>query len=128
MNKPSDIDPRNSRAIAELVPSLDGVGVRLRLAPGLKAEATAYARSIGLSFNALCAVALRDYLNARQVQGAAPSTSKPVHSTVPRTTPSATATPAASVPMRKLGPNEKCYCGSGKKYKKCHGAPGQASN
>ncbi|WP_446027740.1 SEC-C metal-binding domain-containing protein [Lelliottia amnigena] len=23
--------------------------------------------------------------------------------------------------MQKLGRNEPCYCGSGKKYKKCHG-------
>lgn len=27
---------------------------------------------------------------------------------------------------RKVGPNEPCPCGSGKKYKKCHGAPGAA--
>ena len=25
---------------------------------------------------------------------------------------------------KKIGPNEPCPCGSGKKYKKCHGAPG----
>ncbi|HEX3302300.1 MAG TPA: SEC-C metal-binding domain-containing protein, partial [Thermomicrobiales bacterium] len=24
---------------------------------------------------------------------------------------------------RKIGPNDKCFCGSGKKYKFCHGAP-----
>ena len=29
-------------------------------------------------------------------------------------------TPARS---RKIGPNDKCFCGSGKKYKFCHGAP-----
>ena len=29
-------------------------------------------------------------------------------------------TPARS---KKIGPNDKCYCGSGKKYKFCHGAP-----
>jgi preprotein translocase subunit SecA len=28
---------------------------------------------------------------------------------------------AASVPAGKLGRNDPCYCGSGKKYKKCHG-------
>ncbi len=27
----------------------------------------------------------------------------------------------------KIGPNEPCPCGSGKKYKKCHGAPGAAA-
>ncbi len=26
----------------------------------------------------------------------------------------------------KVGPNEPCSCGSGKKYKKCHGKPGAA--
>ncbi|WP_439959671.1 SEC-C metal-binding domain-containing protein [Thermogemmatispora onikobensis] len=30
------------------------------------------------------------------------------------------AQPAA--PPRKIGRNDLCYCGSGKKYKKCHGA------
>ena len=25
---------------------------------------------------------------------------------------------------KKIGPNDPCPCGSGKKYKKCHGAPG----
>jgi preprotein translocase subunit SecA len=29
-------------------------------------------------------------------------------------------TPARS---KKIGPNDRCYCGSGKKYKFCHGAP-----
>jgi preprotein translocase subunit SecA len=24
---------------------------------------------------------------------------------------------------KKIGPNDRCYCGSGKKYKFCHGAP-----
>ena len=27
---------------------------------------------------------------------------------------------------RKIGPNEPCPCGSGLKYKKCHGAPGRS--
>jgi uncharacterized protein YecA (UPF0149 family) len=26
-------------------------------------------------------------------------------------------------PRRKIGRNERCYCGSGKKYKHCHGRP-----
>ena len=33
-------------------------------------------------------------------------------------------TPARS---KKIGPNDKCFCGSGKKYKYCHGAPAQKS-
>ena len=27
---------------------------------------------------------------------------------------------------KKIGPNDPCPCGSGKKYKKCHGAPGRS--
>ena len=34
------------------------------------------------------------------------------------------------VPFRraepKLGRNDPCFCGSGRKYKKCHGAAGQS--
>jgi preprotein translocase subunit SecA len=26
----------------------------------------------------------------------------------------------------KVGPNEPCPCGSGQKYKRCHGQPGRA--
>lgn len=37
----------------------------LRLPPALKAQATAYASQLGISLNALCAVALRDYLDLR---------------------------------------------------------------
>ena len=28
---------------------------------------------------------------------------------------------ASEGPMRKIGRNDPCYCGSGKKYKRCHG-------
>lgn len=30
-----------------------------------------------------------------------------------------------TVPVRELGRNEACWCGSGKKYKKCHLHPDQ---
>ena len=29
---------------------------------------------------------------------------------------------ASQGPMRKIGRNDPCYCGSGKKYKRCHGS------
>lgn len=36
-------------------------------------------------------------------------------------------TPAKTQPKpKKLGPNQRCYCGSGKKFKHCHGKPGSA--
>ncbi|HEV2011890.1 MAG TPA: SEC-C metal-binding domain-containing protein, partial [Candidatus Limnocylindria bacterium] len=31
------------------------------------------------------------------------------------------ATATATAPSQKLGRNDPCWCGSGKKYKKCHG-------
>jgi preprotein translocase subunit SecA len=37
--------------------------------------------------------------------------------------PDQAAVPAARVNGRKLGRNDPCYCGSGKKYKRCHGIP-----
>jgi hypothetical protein len=42
------------------------MGSTLRFSADLKAEADAYAASLGISFNALCAVAVRDYLDARK--------------------------------------------------------------
>ena len=32
-------------------------------------------------------------------------------------------TVAATTPNEKLGRNEPCWCGSGKKFKQCHGRP-----
>ena len=97
--------------------------VTLRLPDPLKAEAQAYAEGLGLSLNALCAVALRDYLDARK--------SKPVK--VPPKVPSRARVPSPAAkrlttarPFPKVGRNEPCPCGSGKKYKQCHGVPGRA--
>ena len=41
---------------------------------------------------------------------------------------SRTGTDAAPPRKRKLGRNEKCWCGSGKKYKKCHRAADEAGS
>jgi preprotein translocase subunit SecA len=35
--------------------------------------------------------------------------------------PDQAAVPAAKVNGKKLGRNDPCFCGSGKKYKRCHG-------
>ena len=48
---------------------------------------------------------------------------------VTSTSSSETETNAKQVTIRKekkIGPNDPCPCGSGKKYKKCHGAPGRS--
>lgn len=40
----------------------------------------------------------------------------------------APASRAQHEPAKLPGRNERCYCGSGKKHKRCHGAPGSASS
>lgn len=106
----------------------------LRLPDPLMAEAQAYAESLGLSLNGLCAVALRDYLDARKGKpaGAPAKVSQPLAAPSPRKAsvgakmPSPLAQPPTAWPVPKVGPNAPCPCGSGKKYKKCHGMPGRA--
>ncbi|OHE86376.1 MAG: hypothetical protein A2579_00560 [Lysobacterales bacterium RIFOXYD1_FULL_69_11] len=108
--------------------------LNLRLPPALKSEAAAYAQTLGISLNALAAVALRDYLDARQrspeqptAEGGgsgvaaprpAPAAARPTSTAVRMdqkpTAPSPRATP-------KVGRNDPCPCGSGKKFKQCHG-------
>lgn len=115
----------------------------VRFPDALKAEAMAYADALGISLNALCAVALRDYLDQRK-QGAAQAGGAPAPTRAPPATP-AVASPAP-VPARApaesrtptsgrggpaasfwakpaAGVNAPCPCGSGQKWKKCHGAP-----
>jgi preprotein translocase subunit SecA len=64
-------------------------------------------------------------------KGAAKVAPKSARSAGPRK--AATAPPAVQAnPQQrhseKVGPNEPCPCGSGKKYKRCHGAPGAAAH
>lgn len=139
----------------------------LRLPIELKARADAYAASLGISINALCAVALRDYLDARAggrqpeadgVRRAARAASRSDGKTLATSKgepPNVAAIEEQSglVPERlrqptlaeykaraqqyeakssepapvqrtlpKVGANQPCPCGSGQKYKRCHGA------
>lgn len=108
----------------------------LRLPDELQGEATAYAGRLGISLNALCAVALRDYLDARLAaaalqRGAAAlpptrlSGTKALHALGAATsTASRTQSDGKVTSVPKVGANEPCPCGSGEKYKRCHGKPG----
>lgn len=109
----------------------------LRLPDELQAEATTYAARLGISLNALCAVALRDYLDARLPvaalhPGAGPvpastrlSGTKAMHALGAVTsTASRTQSESKTPPVPKVGANEPCPCGSGEKYKRCHGKLG----
>lgn len=84
-----------------------------RLPDDLKAEADAYAGRLGISLNALLAVALRDYLDARRAATRPPAPAVDL-------APSPAAPP---VPMRPpKSPRAPCPCGSGQQYRHCHGA------
>lgn len=106
----------------------------LRLPDALKADADAYAARVGVSLNALCLIALRDYLDARGM----PAAELPGHREA-ASPPEAPAEPPQSVaaevvrremeksqqrsvlPVPRVGANQPCPCGSGEKYKRCHG-------
>jgi hypothetical protein len=102
----------------------------VRFPDALKAEATAYAEALGISLNALCAVALRDYLDQRKMRGgggrdvsppaaATAVTPAPVES---RTATSRRGGEAPTFGKPAEGVNAPCPCGSGAKWKRCHGA------
>lgn len=82
----------------------------LRLNPDLKARAETRAQALGISLNALIAVALDSYLGQPPCPRSASRPAARSPATV-RQTP----TPARNAP---------CSCGSGQKYKRCCGAPG----
>lgn len=84
----------------------------LRLPPDLAAKSATVADQLGLTMNAFIVQAVRnwaDYQGKRLGPTAAPG----------RITDRAT--PPQTVP--KVGPNQPCPCGSGQKYKRCHGQP-----
>lgn len=103
----------------------------VRLPPALRAEAESYAQSVGCSLNGLVGVALRDYLDARRAVVASPSpvavpavevSSSPAAAPRPAVAPKAVAESSRPVRAREQGFHDPCWCGSGKKFGKCHGA------
>ena len=114
--------------------------ITARLPAGLKSEAEAYAAGLGVSLNALIAVALRDYLDARQ----RPISPPQAVSLPPVVVPPTPAPPAPLLPppggsveksgqpayrKPKGGSGEPCPCGAKKppyfdyplKWRECHG-------
>lgn len=88
-----------------------------RLPADLKAEADAYAAGLGISLNALLAVALRDYLDARKRAPAPPPELAP---------PALAGAPRGGLTAPRMGEGAKlpgrrapCPCGSGKQYRHC---------
>lgn len=103
------------------------ISTSLRLPDGLKVDADAYAAALGISFNALCAVALRDYLHARLPAAAVPVVPVPVVKPSPaavRQKPARPVVAAVAVYTQPAGGvYAPCPCGSGQKWKWCHGKP-----
>ena len=113
----------------------------VRLPEPLKAESEAYAASLGISLNALMAVALRDYLDGRSAGATRPgptlssvgpvaaasdarAPSVPVASSVSKA--AAAPAPAAKYDYSQdyaapANPKWNCPCGSKKPWLKCHG-------
>lgn len=97
----------------------------LRFPDPLKAEALAYADALGVSFNALCAIALRDYLDARKPKPAAlPVKVGPQARAEPARVSGSLPEAKGGKPVPRVGAKQPCPCGSGEKYKRCHGKPG----
>ena len=119
-------------------------GTTIRLPDALKTQATAYADGLGISLNALIAVALQDYFLLRCRADQPPNTGDPppLPGDLPPVTAYADGDESTSTmsdarrkvgrnescpcgtmsdARRKVGRNESCPCGSGRKYKVCCG-------
>lgn len=105
----------------------------LRLPTELKTEADAFAARLGISLNALAAVALRDYLDGRRHRRT-PSSAAPSASVAP---PASTLRPAVKDspinpphPYTVASRSDPCPCGAKGpdghrlKFKHCHGRAG----
>ena len=102
----------------------------LRLPEALKTEADALAARLGISLNALAAVALRDYLDGRSATARSALRSLDVPAPVAAAMPSPRAAPSPRPKSIKApaSRNDPCPCGATNtqgypiKWKRCHGA------
>ncbi|PXV55955.1 HicB family protein [Dyella jiangningensis] len=96
------------------------VKLNLRLPPDLKEEASAVAEMMGLSLNAFVVQAVRNWTGFQAEKLVK------YHRTMKGPADPAPAPQAAAsrvVQVAKVGANQPCPCGSGQKYKRCHGKP-----
>lgn len=107
--------------------------LNLRLPPEVREEAALLAEAQGLSLNAYL---LRAVVNAngywgpklvRQARERQRTAQALRGEAAPaRTMPMPGRKADTSIPVPKVGPNQPCPCGSGQKYKRCHGKPSAA--
>ncbi len=99
--------------------------LNLRLPSDLKAQAEAVAVHHGLSLNALCVMALRSFVPYLARKGTPPPGFAGLQATTaPAPTTGRVRRVATPARLPVVGVNQPCPCGSGRKYKRCHGAPG----
>ena len=96
--------------------------LNLRLPATDREDAALLAREMGLSLNAYILLAVRNANAYRAKQALKYRRPVDVLKKVVGSG-SATATAAASRSVPKVGANQPCPCGSGEKYKRCHGRP-----
>ena len=58
----------------------------------------------------------------RRSRRSPPAPARPTSTTSPSRTASPSSSSASSTPSATVGRNDPCWCGSGKKFKRCHGA------
>ncbi len=97
------------------------MGTTVRLPEDLMAAAAGRAQSLGVSFNALVALALRDYLSGRPAPIPVDPSARRL--TMARLTVAPGETPRAAFKAPKK-PRMPCPCGSGQQWRHCHGRGG----
>lgn len=86
----------------------------LRLPPDLSAESARIADAQGISLNAFLTLGVRNWVDYQK---------RRLPDAPTRPAPSTLAAPTRPPVSGKVGRNDPCPCGSGRKWKVCHGKP-----
>lgn len=98
----------------------DTTKLNLRMSSAVREEAATLAESQGLSLNAYL---LRAVMNANQYWGPKLVKQARQRAAMAEALKRPTTPAASSREVPKVGANQPCPCGSGQKYKRCHGQP-----
>lgn len=97
--------------------SAERAKLNLRLPADLHAQAAHLAEAQGISLNAFLTLGVRNWVTAqKRSMGPLPPSAPP-----PPAARSSAEAPPQQVAREKVGRNEPCPCGSGRKWKRCHG-------
>src|SRR5690606_32014849 len=109
-------------------PMADTRKINLRIPEELLHMASSQAARMGISANAYVLMAIRNFIpfQEQQLQRQAAALSRASRPTADSGTFDAMpkirgARPMVEAPVPKVGANQACPCGSGEKYKRCHG-------